>query len=267
MSARYDLVTETTGIEVTKEGASMIATRYEVAAQDAVGKRVLEIGCGAGLGFGLIGRSASLLVGGDYSAELLASAREHYGDRYPFIRLSAEALPFRAKAFDLVLCYEMSYYLPNADAAFAEIARVLAPGGVVRFVNANPERPDFITSPYSTHYHTADEFRGALGRAGLNVSVEGAYALEQSGSGGGGGIVSRMMIVARKVLEALHLVPRTIEGRARLKRLVFRGLRALPAELPPGFAPLGPRTPVDPGPVRFYKVIYVTGIKSGAAGT
>src|SRR5262245_32641103 len=75
----FENVTETTGIPLTPEAAEMMYTRYHAAAQAAESKRVLELGCGAGQGFGLLSRSARFLVGGDYSLPLLRDARRHYG--------------------------------------------------------------------------------------------------------------------------------------------------------------------------------------------
>ena len=136
----------------------MLTSRYEYAASLANDRRVLEVGCAAGQGFGLLQKASRFLVGGDYSMPLLESAHRHYGTRVPLARLSVEALPFAADSFDLVLFFEASYYVPDMNAAFDEIARVLSPTGVVVFVNANPERPDFIRSPHSHHYHSAAEF-------------------------------------------------------------------------------------------------------------
>lgn len=235
----------------------MVYTRYHVAADLASGRRVLEIGCGSGHGLGLMAARARRVVGGDYSAPLLALGAAHYGNRIPFVRLSAEQLPFRDGSMDLVLCFEASYYVPDMDAAFAEMARVVAPGGIVLFVNANPARPDFIHSPYSVHYHTAQEFRTALERRGLAVTIEGAFPVDPPASGLPSRFKSAVLSTARRVLEALHLVPRTLRGRARLKRLIFGRLDPLPAELPPGYAPVADREPVGPGDVSSFKVLYV----------
>lgn len=184
---RFEDLTETTGIPISTEGAGMMYTRYWVASRLAAGRRVLEVGCGAGQGLGLVGSAAERVVGGDYSKPLLLGGRAHYGSRFPLVCLSAESLPFASATFDVVLCFEASYYVPNMARAFQEIARVLRPAGTVLFVNANPERPDFITSPHSTHYHTADEFRAALGWLGLKVEVEAAFPLEERTAGTAGG--------------------------------------------------------------------------------
>jgi SAM-dependent methyltransferase len=256
---RFEEVTETTGTPVSAEGASMLYMRYHVGAELARGKRVLDVACGSGQGLGLVGRSAAQLVAGDISAELLRPAQAHYGGRVPLVQLSAESLPFADGAFDVVLCFEASYYVPRMDLAFREIARVVAPGGTAAFVNANPERPDFIRSPHSVQYHTADQFRAALEGVGLMVTVEGAFPLSGGGRGGRG---ARAVFLARRALEALGLVPKTLRGRSRLKRIVYGKLREIPAEVPDGFGQLAPRVPLLPGPVTGYKVIYVTGRKA-----
>jgi hypothetical protein len=41
----------------------------------------------------------------------------------------------------------------------------------------------------------------------------------------------------------------------------LRGLTALPAELPPGFSSIEPRDTHHSGPLRRFKVLYVTAVK------
>jgi transketolase len=254
--ARYDLVTETTGTPVSREGARMIYSRYRFAAELADGKRVLEVGCGSGQGFGLIGRKARFLVGGDLDPRLLRIGRSHYRNRFPFLRLRAEALPFRDASLDLVLFFEASYYVPNLELALDEFDRVLAAHGTMVLVNANPDRPDFITSPYSHHYHSSDELRGLLEKRGYGVRVEGAFPIEPPGP------LSRVMATARRVLERFGLIPRTLRGRALLKRLVYGSLVPLPAELPDGFAEPVERRVHGGGPLPGFKVFYLTARKA-----
>lgn len=258
---RFEDITETVGVPLSPEGASMLATRYAWASSMAAGRRVLELGCGGGQGLGLLEASATSVIGGDYSAPLLDIARRTYDGRIPLTRLSAEQLPFADKSFDLVILFEASYYIPDLQKAFREIARVLTDQGAILLANANPERPDFIRSPHSHHYHSADQFRADLGVLGMKVTVEGGFAVAPAGAAAGSRLKGRMMSLARQVLEKLHLVPRTLKGRSRLKKLLFRGMRTTPAQLPPGFAPLGQRTTVPAGPAPQWKVIYVEGRK------
>lgn len=234
----------------------MMSTRYAVGARLADGRRTLELACGAGVGLGLVGARAAALVGGDVSAALLARAQAHYAGRYPLARLDAATLPFRDGAFDAVLCFEAIYYLPKVPAALDEVARVLAPAGVVLLVSANPDRRDFIPSPYSTNYFSGDALRAELEARGFTVTVDGAFPVQR------GGRTGTVVPVLRRVLAALRLVPRTLRGRARLKRLVDPTLAPLPAELHPRDAVEETLVPIrEAGQAAAYKVIYVTGRK------
>ena len=260
---RFEDLTETTGVALSPEAARMMFTRYRIAREVSRGKRVLEIGCGSGQGLGMLSGEASSLVGSDFSMPLLKEAGEHYGRRVPLVRLSADALPFRRASFDVILCFEASYYIHDVTRALDDIVTVLAPDGMVLFVNANPERPDFIPSPHSVHYHTADEFRTALGQRGFTVQIMGAFPVIPSKSGGAiKQLIGGVLPIARRILETFGLVPKTLRGRARLKRLVYGKLLTVPSELQPGFSEVAERTPVAPGPQRGYKVIYVHGVRT-----
>lgn len=236
----------------------MIATRYAIAADLAKGRKTLELACATGHGLGLLARSASELVGVDINAPMLSSAHAHYGNRISLARASGVALPFADDTFECVLCLEATYYMPDFEHCLDEISRVAAPGARLLFVNANPQRPDFIRSPYSRHYHSADEFRELLTARGWQVETAAAYPLQVSRGGARGWLATAARTTARRVLEGLHLVPRTLAGRARLKRLLGNKLRAVPPEIGDGFAPRAAVTSVPPGPVRGYQVIFIT---------
>jgi ubiquinone/menaquinone biosynthesis C-methylase UbiE len=260
MPVNYDLITEVGGTPITEEAASMVFTRYAVAAELARGRRTLEIGCASGVGLGLMNASAELVIGGDVFLPMLRTAREHYGERIPLVQFSATDLPFNSNSFDLVVFMEATYYVRDFDRALTEIDRILDPAGVVMFVNANPERPDFIRSPHSEHYHSAHEFRQLLETRGYIVQTSGAFSIVPSSQPSlPGRFVSRVLPVARRIAEVFHLVPRTLRGRARIKRFLFGKLRSMPRELPQNFAVRADLTAVNHGPVCNYKVIYVIG--------
>jgi len=257
---RYELVTETTGTPISAEGGRMIYNRYRYAADMAEGLRVLEVGCGSAQGFGLIGRKASFLAGGDLSSQLLSSAQEHYGGRYPFLRLQAEHLPFADDSFDLILMFEASYYLPRLEDALDEFSRILASRGTIIVVNANPERPDFIPSPYSHHYHTVDELMALLTLRGFSVTAEGAFPINSTG------LLENAKVKARQILRRLGLVPRTLRARALMKRFVSGRLDLLPSEIPDNYAEIVQRRSHAGGSLRNFKVFYVTAMRTGLEG-
>src|SRR3954471_15670874 len=109
MSVGYDLITEIGGTEVTQEAASMMYTRYALAADLARGRRTLEIGCASGVGLGLLVNTASFVVGGDVFLPMLQTARGHYGNRICLAQFSATSLPFRNRSFDFVSFLEATY--------------------------------------------------------------------------------------------------------------------------------------------------------------
>lgn len=234
----------------------MMTTRYVTAADQATGRRTLELACASGPGLGLISQSATYLVGADINAAMLQRARRHYGERIPLVQLSAEGLPFKAGAFDFVLLLEASYYVPDLERALDEMDRVLSDTGRIMFVNANPEREDFIKSPYSHVYHSADQLRARLTARGFRVEVFGAFPIEVAGQNGAS-LKSTILKTARRTLETLRLVPRTLEGRARLKRLLGQKLRYVPGEIGAGFGTAHRLTAVGPGLLRGYKVFYM----------
>jgi SAM-dependent methyltransferase len=263
VAVEYDLITEIGGTPITDEAASMVYTRYAVAADLAAGRRALEIGCASGIGLGLTLDRAAFVAGGDVHLPMLQTARSHYGTRIPFAQFSATEIPFRDGSFDFVFFMEATYYVREFSRALDEIGRVLTSDGVLLFVNANPERPDFIRSPHSEHYHTASEFRQLLEARGYQVETSAGFAMM---SGGAPGVAHRILgkavRVTRQAAEGLHLVPRTLRGRARIKRLLFGKLRPMPRELPPAFAAREPLTPLGMAPARDHKVIYVVARKN-----
>lgn len=265
MPVDYSLITEIGGTPITNEAASMVYTRYAVAAELARGRRTLEIGCASGIGLGLMLNGAKLVVGGDVHLPMLQTARAHYGTRVPFAQFSATVIPFRERSFDFVLFMEATYYVREFNRTLDEIGRVLDSDGVLLFVNANPERPDFIRSPHSEHYHSAREFRELLENRGYQVETAGAFAVTAgSEPGPAKQLVVRALPIARRAAEALHLVPRTLRGRARIKRLLFGKLRTMPRQLPHDFAPREALMHLGADPASNHKVIYVIARKGAA---
>lgn len=104
--------------------------------RDAMGVRVLDIGCGAGQELRpFLSDSRSLGVGVDVSPEAGRAGRQLFAAEQPesrvgFARASAEHLPFEAGSFDVVICRLALPYTDNAR-ALQEMARVLRPGGVL----------------------------------------------------------------------------------------------------------------------------------------
>lgn len=234
----FTSVTETWGLPASSEQLSMAYTRYRLAADLVKGKRVLELGCGAGMGIEYLGlRGASLVVGGDYTMGLLNQAL----GRHPkglFLRLDAQRLPFHDAAFDVVLMLEMIYYLADLDLALREAVRVLRPGGYVVISAPNPDRPHFNRSPFSTRYVTVSQLRASLERLAPEVRIFGAFPVEpQSRS-------EQIQARVRGFAVRHNLIPRSMKAKALVKRIVYRRLTKLDV-IRDGMAPRYPVVELD----------------------
>ena len=95
--------------------------------------RILEIGCGPATtlwGSNLERTDPTWRITlTDASAGMIDVAREVLGDRAEYTVANAEELPFADESFDVVLSNHMLYHVEDRPKAFAEIRRVLVPGG------------------------------------------------------------------------------------------------------------------------------------------
>ena len=87
------------------------------------GTRVLDVGSGPGIYHDRLGDAR--LVALDLSAGMLAKVA------VPKVRADAQALPFRDRSFERVLCAYVLFHVRDIPRALAELRRVLAPGGRV----------------------------------------------------------------------------------------------------------------------------------------
>ncbi len=222
----YADVTEVPGLAVSRIQLARTYHRYEVARSYARGKDVLEVACGAGQGLGYLAREARSVIGGDYTASNVATAHRSHDSRIRLVRLDAEALPFLAARFDVVLLLEALYYLPDAERAFAELVRVLRPGGRVVVSSVNRAWPDFGRSIRSTRYFDSRELADLMRAHGLDVELFGAFA-EAAGP------VATARSLLRRAAMRIGLVPGSLRAKAVLKRFFYGPLLRQPDTLDP----------------------------------
>lgn len=96
------------------------------------GARILEVGCGRGIALAALSRfrRPARLVGVDIDPEAIEDAtRRTAGLPVELVRADVRALPFGEGEFEVVIDFGTCYHVARAEAAVAEIARVLRPGG------------------------------------------------------------------------------------------------------------------------------------------
>ena len=100
------------------------------------GKRVLEVGCGAGTDLVRFARGGAVVAGVDLSSSAIALARSNFeqqGLAADLREADGERLPFPDDSFDLVYAHGVVQYTANPRALVAECRRVLKPGGQAIF--------------------------------------------------------------------------------------------------------------------------------------
>ncbi len=112
------------------------------------GEQVLDLGCGAGtdslIAAQMVGSEGSV-AGVDMTAEMLEKARaaavELGAENVEFVEGEVERLPFADMSFDVVISNGVIDLVPDKDAVFSEIHRVLRPGGRTQIADVTIQQP------------------------------------------------------------------------------------------------------------------------------
>ncbi|HUZ33560.1 MAG TPA: methyltransferase domain-containing protein [Xanthobacteraceae bacterium] len=155
---------------------------------DVTGARLLDVGCGDGALVCAAAAKGAVATGVDPDPAMLAAARlrvAQAGVHVEFLEGRVERLPFATGSFDVVVAVTVLCFVPNAAAAFGEMARILRPGGrlilgelgrwslwaAVRRVRAWLGAPTWKVA----RFRTARELRALAEQAGLSTAaVRGA---------------------------------------------------------------------------------------------
>lgn len=106
------------------------------------GDRILDIGCGGGSNLAFFLTRTDEVWGVDYSPVSLEVARELNArvvaeGRCHLDQADVHDLPYDDGMFDIVTAFETTYFWGDLDDAFAEVGRVLKPGGTFLICNEN----------------------------------------------------------------------------------------------------------------------------------
>lgn len=254
MPIDYSTVTEVQGSQLSREQLERMCARYYFAGEYCEAKDVLEVACGAGQGLGYLAAKAKRIVGGDCTPSLVKSAQRYYGERLEVLELDAHELPFANDSFDVIILFEAIYYLHDVHQFLRECRRVLRADGLLLIGSANKDREGFSPSPHSVAYYSAPELNALLTEYNFTVEMRGDCPVQPKGLRGV--MIHRLMSLAAR----LRLMPKTMKGKAILKRIFMGKLVPQPKELRAEMAPYTRPVPIAKDRINHeFKVLFAVG--------
>jgi len=170
---------EIPGREVTQEQFNMICCRYFSALPFIENKTVLEVGCGAGLGLGILAKHSKRVIGGDINKNLLTMVNKHYKNKIKTKAFNAHVSPYNNNSFDVILCMEVLQYL-SIDIFLSECHRVLKNNEKLIICIPNKDNVDFKPSSQSCNYFSVQELNKKFTEHGFKPEIYGAFESSHS---------------------------------------------------------------------------------------
>lgn len=189
MPAHEDLIRS----EFSRQAAAMataaifndanVLARIRDAGRLSPGSRVLDVACGPGIVVEALAKSAGEVVGCDITPAMLEKARARCAAaglaNARFTSGRAEKLPFADRSFDVVVSRSAVHHFPDPPAAFAEMARVVKPGGRVITVDVQSSELaeeaalhnalEILRDPSHVRMLPKSELHRAIASAGLAI--------------------------------------------------------------------------------------------------
>ncbi len=147
-------------------------------------KKILELGCGGGRNIGELLRRypSSTVTGVDYSEVSVKKSKEYNKSMIEAGRCNVKQgdvskLPLKGEEYELATAFETIYFWPGLEKCFAQVAKVLKPGGLFMIVNeSNGEDKagkTFEKMVDGMTCYSAEQIEAALTGAGFSkISVD-----------------------------------------------------------------------------------------------
>ncbi|MGZ8749960.1 MAG: class I SAM-dependent methyltransferase [Pseudonocardia sp.] len=161
-----------------------IATPVSVALLEAAalqpGQRVLDVACGTGLIARLAAErvgSSGTVTGLDLSPDMIEVARAASPSTIAWHVGDATSVPFPDDTYDVVFCQMGLMFMPDRQAAVAEMRRVTAPGGRVVVNTPGSIQPPFAIMEQALVDHISADLGGFVRAVFSMHDVDGVASL------------------------------------------------------------------------------------------
>lgn len=149
------------------------------------GARVVDVGCGGGLMAESMAAAGAHVTGIDLEPSMIEVARLHAAAAFPGIDYRVESCAALAArepgGFDAVCCMELLEHVPDPEALFGDLARLLRPGGSLVVSTISRTLKAFLGAIVAAEYLLALVPRGTHEYARLLRPSELAAAARASG--------------------------------------------------------------------------------------
>lgn len=148
--------------------------RYAIAVDLINGKKVLDIACGEGYGSNLMAENAEQVTGIDLDRAVIEKAKKKYTrSNLLFCQGSTSHIPGADNCFDIVISFETLEHVEEQEQFFAEIKRVLKPGGLLLI--STPDKHQYSElANYNNPFHKKElyekEFKALVDKYFQHVS-------------------------------------------------------------------------------------------------
>lgn len=155
---RYDLTAHIYDARYAEEQNAKIKAALESLSIKDNGL-VLDVGCGTGLLFNHVAEKAEMMVGLDFSKEILLQAKKRV-DNFQNIHLvlaDADNMPFRVESFNFVFAFTLLQNMPKYVETLKEMKRVARDGA-------------FVVVTGLKKIFTLEKFEGLLQNVGFTIA-------------------------------------------------------------------------------------------------
>jgi len=165
IASRYDSVNRVMSLGLDRRWRRIALA----AARIGAGDRVVDLACGTGDLAELAARSGARVIGVDFARAMLERATRRRVPAF-LVRGDCSALPLRSGCADAAVCGFALRNFVSLDAVFAELARVLAPGGRIALLDVDRPPRGPVRAVHSLYFDQLVPRLGAL------LSDRDAYA-------------------------------------------------------------------------------------------